>query len=256
MRIPTGVRTPVAIMSMRARAGAVQALVQPGSRTASSSAATSSASCAASRRARAAAAASLSGRGAQPEYQRRRAISRPLGARAQADDRLGHRVRRRIGAGVGAADLAEHRLDLAELAHGVVLPVELERRLLGRHAGQRGRHVEQIALVDARQELAAQARDDRQRRDQRQRRRRQRERRPPEREVHERPVEADQRAGERVVELGDDAPAQQAIAQRRRQRQRHERRREHHEGLGDGQRPQQPPGLARRTRAPAGTTAR
>ncbi len=54
MRIPTGVRTPlVDIMSMRARAGAVHALVQPGERLASSSFATSSDSrLAASARAR------------------------------------------------------------------------------------------------------------------------------------------------------------------------------------------------------------
>jgi hypothetical protein len=42
-RMPTGVRTPVAIMSIRPRAGAVHALVQPGSRVARSRPATSSA---------------------------------------------------------------------------------------------------------------------------------------------------------------------------------------------------------------------
>ena len=60
----------------------------------------------------------------------------------------------------------------------------------------------------------------------RQRRGHQRQRRPPQGEVDERAIDAHQPAGERVVELGHDAPAQQAIAQRGRERQRHERGRE------------------------------
>src|SRR5512141_1548000 len=71
MRIPTGVLTPpVDIMSMRARAGAVQALAQPGMREARSSLSTSSAvvSCVCSGQIRPS--PPLSQEGAQLEYQR------------------------------------------------------------------------------------------------------------------------------------------------------------------------------------------
>ena len=161
-RMPTGVRTPVAIMSIRPRAGAVQALVQPGSRVARSRPATSSAVVGVVSSGHTRPSALRTGPGAQLEYQRSRLYFGHSIARQQPDRGLGHRVRRRIGRGVGAADLAEHAGDLGELADRAVLAAQHRDRLVGRHAGQRGRHVQQVALVDPRQELAAELRGDRQ----------------------------------------------------------------------------------------------
>ena len=66
-------RTPVDVMSMRARAGAVQALFQPRSRDARSSASSSSALVAGVSSGQSRRSARFIGPGAQPEYQRRRA---------------------------------------------------------------------------------------------------------------------------------------------------------------------------------------
>ncbi len=71
--MPTGVRTPVAIMSMRARAGAVQALVQPGRRTDLSSSSTSSAVVRGVLSGQRIRSIRRSGSGAQAEYHRIRA---------------------------------------------------------------------------------------------------------------------------------------------------------------------------------------
>ena len=67
--IPTGVRTPVVSMSMRALMGMVQAFVWPGMRSAWSISATSSSQVIRSRQTRRRT-ASFSHSGAQPEYQR------------------------------------------------------------------------------------------------------------------------------------------------------------------------------------------
>ncbi len=73
MRIPTGVRTPlVDIMSIRALAGAVHALVHPGRRLASSSFATSSAIVSGVSSGHASPSAPFSQGGAQFVYQRDR----------------------------------------------------------------------------------------------------------------------------------------------------------------------------------------
>src|SRR5262249_37282518 len=73
MRIPTGVRTPlVDIMSIRARAGAVHALVHPGMRLASSSFAVSSAIVSGVCSGHGTPSTRFSHRGAQVEYQRDR----------------------------------------------------------------------------------------------------------------------------------------------------------------------------------------
>src|SRR4029079_7591360 len=70
IRIPTGVRTPVAIMSMRARTGAVQAFVQPGTRVLLSRLSISSAVVIGRLSGQMSPSARLTGRGAQPEYHR------------------------------------------------------------------------------------------------------------------------------------------------------------------------------------------
>src|SRR5262249_49189742 len=74
-----------------------------------------------------------------------------------------------------------------------ILLRELGGRVLVAEPGRGRRHVQELALVDARQELAAEPLDDGQARERGQRSRNQRQGRPPEREVHERPVRADQR---------------------------------------------------------------
>ena len=95
----------------------------------------------------------------------------------------------------------------------MVLPEELERGLIGRYARQRGGHVEQVAFVDPGEELAAEPGDDG-------------------------TVEADETAGERVVELRDHPSAQEAVAERRCERQRDQRRRGHHQRLRQDERPE------------------
>ncbi len=95
----------------------------------------------------------------------------PLLARLELDRGLEHLQRRRVGGGLGAAGLAEHALDFGHgLDHAVGLLQQLAG-LLRRQAGQRRGHVEQVALVERRQELAAQAHQRPGRRGQQQQRR-------------------------------------------------------------------------------------
>ena len=164
MRTPTGVRTPgrhhVHARARRRGPGAgpagqarraIQRLDQLGRRRAASRSGQTRPSSRLQRRA-----------APSREYQRGAGDLRPLGARPQPDGRLGHRERRGIGGGVGAPDLAEHRRDLARTGYARgPASASCARALVRRSARQRGRHEEQVALVDARQELAAQARDDR-----------------------------------------------------------------------------------------------
>ena len=66
----------------------------------------------------------------------------------------------------------------------------------------------------------------------------------PEHARDDRPVEPDQEAVHRVPVLRDDPPAHEQHHQRRHERHRQERRRRHGEGLGEGERPEQPALLA------------
>ena len=75
----------------------------------------------------------------------------------ERDDRLHHRERRRIGAGLGAAGLAEDALDLRKLPDQLVLHLQQLLRLGHRQPWQRGGHVEQRAFVQRRHELRAEA---------------------------------------------------------------------------------------------------
>ena len=178
-RTPTGVRTPVAIMSMRARAGAVQALRQPGRLAALSSSSISSAVV------RGVASGQTS---AQHALQRR---GRPARVPARGARIFGHssRGRSRIvvsaieyGAGSVAVSARPTLPNTVATSSNWLIAKSCQKSCRAacsaRHARQGGRHVEEVALVDARQELAAQARDDRQARHQRQPRGRERQRRP------------------------------------------------------------------------------
>ena len=63
------------------------------------------------------------------------------------------------------------------------------------------------------------------------------------RQSDHRPVDPDQEPVERVPVLGNDAAAHEQHHQRRHQRHRQQRRRRHGEGLGVGERLEQPPFL-------------
>jgi hypothetical protein len=75
--------------------------------------------------------------------------------RLELDGGLEHLQRRRVGGGLGAAGLA---VDALHLGHGLDQAVGLLQQfggLAGRQAGQRRRHVQQVAFVQRRHELAA-----------------------------------------------------------------------------------------------------
>ena len=168
----------------------------------------------------------------------------PLGARLELDRRLEHLERRRIGSGLRAAGLAEHARHFRHrLDHAVGLLQELGR-LTRRDAGQRGRHVQEIALVERRHELAADVRrgieahdEDRERRDQRGLRKRQY-------LCQRRPIDRDQPAVERIAALGRNAAADQVAHQHGDQRHRESRGGGHGVGLGVRERREQTPLLS------------
>ncbi len=86
---------------------------------------------------------------------------RPLLAGSQPDGGLGHRERRGIGRGVGAPDLSEHGRHRGRARPARRPEPAAAWELSWRRAGQGGRHEEQVALVDAREELAPQPRQER-----------------------------------------------------------------------------------------------
>ena len=159
--MPTGLLMPVASMSMRLRIGGTQTFDRPGTCTVRSSSSTS---------------LSVVMPGA------------PLALRLELDRRLDHLDRRRIGRRLGAADLAEHARDLGHrLDHPVGLLQELGRLARGQPR-QRRRHVQQVALVERRHELAAELHDRPRGRRERDRGDRERRLRPVERRGEQRPV--------------------------------------------------------------------
>ena len=126
--MPTGVFMPVASMSIRVLIGITQALVTPGSLTRASSSRRSDSVVTPSRHS-----------------------SRSF----QLDKGLDHGQRRRIGGGVGPADLAEYGCDLGHGADQLVGLLQQFARLADGYAGIGGRHVHQIALIQRRNKLAA-----------------------------------------------------------------------------------------------------
>jgi hypothetical protein len=128
---PTGVLMPVASMSMRVLMGMTQALVTPGRSTVASS-------------------SSISVVDGHPRA--------PLVLGLELDQGLDHGQRRRVGGGVGAADLAEHPLHLRQGRDQPIGLLQQLLRLADGQARQRGRHVHQVALVQVRHELGAEPR--------------------------------------------------------------------------------------------------
>ncbi len=121
---------PVASMSIRFLIGSIQTLVTPGTCT------------------------GIVERGPDRVHRHPRP---PLVAGFELDGGLDHRQRRRVGGGVGTAELAE---DGRDLGHGGDEPVGLLQdlaRLADGDAGVERGHVEEVALVQLRHELRADA---------------------------------------------------------------------------------------------------
>ena len=193
IRIATGVRAPVAIMSVRARAGAVQALVQPGRRVARSSISTSSPVVGGVSSGHRRESARRTGRGAQPLYHRVRA-------------RLGHCARgssRTVVSAIenGAGSVAVSARPTLPNTVATSLKAAMARSCLrSARSACSGDRPGSVVGMNRRspssmrgEELAAEAREDGQAREDRQQRGHQGHGRPRQREMHERPVAAHQR---------------------------------------------------------------
>ena len=149
------------------------------------------------------------------------------------DDRLEHRQRRGIGGGIGPPRLAEHAGDLGHRLDQAIGLLEQFGRLGGRNARERRWHVEHVALVDLRHELAAELADRPQagRKDEPGNgQRRLGARQDP---VERGPVDARQPAVDRIGVLGRDLAADQIAHQHRDQRNRQQRRARHRIAFGE-----------------------
>ncbi len=167
---------------------------------------------------------------------------RPLRAGFELDRGLHHAERRRVGGGLGPARLAEDAQHLREALQDPVLGGQQLAGLGHRDPGAGDRHVEDGPLVERRHELAA----DPQRQDDGER---------DQEEVDEQGgfLEAQGPADHRLVDPAQEARDRvfglrlEAFAfQEERHQHRHQGDREdgggrHGEGLGEGERPEQPP---------------
>ncbi|MEA3221166.1 MAG: hypothetical protein OZX49_02285 [Immundisolibacter sp.] len=170
----------------------------------------------------------------------RRHAGPPLAARLELHGGLEHLQRRRVGGGIGAAGLAENA---RHLRHGFDQAVGLLQkltRLLRRQPRQGAWHVQQVALVQRRQELAAQARQRPQRGQEHQPRHRQGEFWPGQDRFEQRPIEPDQHAVQGIAGLVRQPAANPVAHQHRHQRHRQSGRGRHGERFSEGQRPEQP----------------
>ena len=158
----------------------------------------------------------------------------------EIDHGLDHLGRRGVGRGRGAPRLAEDRLHLREGFDDLVLGLEKLGRLCHGNARQGHGHVHQRALVEVGHELAAEPRCG----PEAQREHGQRDRDGGalefERELDGRTVDPDQEPVHRVLVLRNDAAADEEGHQRRDQQDRQQRRGGHGEGLGVGERLEQP----------------
>ena len=162
----------------------------------------------------------------------------------ELDRGLEHLQRRRVGRRLGAAGLAK---DALHLRHGLDHPAaDLQQlgRPLRRQARQGRRHVEQIAFVKLRQELATQPSQRPQRRGQSRQRNQHRGLGPAQHPFQARPIDRDQRPRDRVLLLVGSAAADPIAHQHRNQGDRQAGGRRHGIGLREGQRAEQPPLLS------------
>ncbi len=138
-----------------------------------------------------------------------------------------------------------HGLDLGEPHDDAVLRDERPARLFDGDARERRGHDQQGALVEGRHELRPQSLEHGHRGDHEHDGRRHDEEPEAHDEHGDRPVHGAEEPADRIRRFGAEAAPQQQHHERRRQRDRQDRRGEHGEGLGVGERREQPPGLAR-----------
>ncbi len=167
----------------------------------------------------------------------------PLVTGLELDGGLEHLQRRRIGGGLRPPGLAEDMLDFRHAVNHPVGLLQQLRRLADRQAGQRRGHVEQVAFVQRRDELASQLAQRPEAGQEDHGRQRQGQFRPFQYRFQHGPISRDQPAIERVLLLGGNVPANPVAHQYRHQRHRQARRRRHRIGLGKRQRTEQPPFL-------------
>ena len=163
----------------------------------------------------------------------------PFGLRFEIDDGLEHLGRRRIGRGRGAAGLAVHRLHFGKAPDDPVLHLQQFGCLGDGKSGQRGRHVEQRALVQIGHELGAELPGRPHRRGQNGERDQDHRYFGAHHRLDDRPIDPDQETVDRVLVLRNDLAAHEHHHQRRHQRHRQDRRRRHRKRLGEGERAEQ-----------------
>ncbi len=169
-----------------------------------------------------------------------RHVRTPLVLRLHHDGRFDHAQRRRIRRRLGTADLAEHPLDLRERAEDLILELEELTRLGCRDPGDSHGHVEDVALVQLRHELGPNAVHDEAAGGHRDHGDRDAQHPSPHQRAHPRTVEPLELDADRVIVLMPKATADEGRHQRRRQRDRQEGGEQHREGLGVGQRLEEP----------------
>ena len=115
-------------------------------------------------------------------------------------DRLEHGERRGIGRRFGLAGFAEDGSHLGDLSQHPILDLQDLRRLVDRHAGHRGRHVEDRAFVERRHEFLPELRvGNRSVATRSEQRRDEREPAVTQHEIDERPIRPDEKAVHRVL---------------------------------------------------------
>ncbi len=151
-----------------------------------------------------------------------------------------HFERRGIGRALGAAGFTEHARDLGHgLDETIGLLQELGRLACGK-AGQCGRHIQQIALVERRHEFAAELTRRPKRHDEDRNGGEQNRFRTAQRTFEQWTIERDEETVDRISFFGRDAPADEITHQHRNERDRQPSRRGHGIGLGEGERREEP----------------
>ena len=167
----------------------------------------------------------------------------PLVVRLQVNDGLGHVQRGGVGGGVGPRDFRHDVLDFRERHERGILLRRNPGVLLEGDAWVRDRHEHQVAFVQRRHELVADATRDKQRPGEEERGGTGGEAPVRERPGERRTVQPAQGAHHRVVLFAVHLPAEQQTAQDRHERHRDDGRREHRKGLGERERVKQLPFL-------------
>ncbi len=195
-------------MSIRALIGIVQALVTPGNRIAWSSPSGPYDELFP--------ADAIGPEGAEDRLQPVRSPIRvparprpPLGLGLELDHGLHHRERRRIGGGLRPPRLPVHARHLGEGAQYSILRLQESGGLGDRDPRERGRHVEDGALVQGRHELRAEPPIDRDRRQERHDREPDHRPRMPEHEPGHRQIHAMEEPAHRMVFLAMDGAGRQ-----------------------------------------------